>query len=173
MVCAFIAVGSNIDPKSNIKKALRQLAEQVKIIGISTFYRTTPIERPEQQEFYNGVVEIQTELAPEELKDKILRWIEASVGRERGVDKYAPRPIDLDLIIYDNIVVTTEELVLPDPEINRRPFLAIPLHELAPELTLPGSGERIAELAEKFKDDQMQPLVEFTRGLREEIEHES
>jgi len=139
---AFIGVGSNIAPQENIREALRRLAQSVLIVSISTFYREPAIGRPDDPDFHNGVVEIDTDLAPITLKGKVLRGIEASLGRgrSRSLDKFASRTIDLDLLLYDDLVVSSAELTLPHPDILKRAFVAVPLYEIAPTLVLPGSG---------------------------------
>jgi 2-amino-4-hydroxy-6-hydroxymethyldihydropteridine diphosphokinase len=168
-VRAFISVGSNINPTENVREAVRQLSLHVHIIGISTVYLTEPVGRPGQPPYYNCVLEVETETPPIELKTQVLRTIEAQLGRERSVDKYAPRTIDLDLILYDDLMIETENLTLPDPDLVRRPFLAIPLCELAPELTLPGSNRRVLEVAGGMPPGSMEPLEGFTLALREEF----
>jgi dihydroneopterin aldolase/2-amino-4-hydroxy-6-hydroxymethyldihydropteridine diphosphokinase len=169
---AFVSVGSNIDPAENVEKAIRLLARSVRVVSLSTVYLTEAEGRPGQPPYYNCVVEIETELPAFELKHQILRSIEAELGRVRGADKYASRTIDLDLILFDELVTTTEDLTLPDPDIVRRPFIAIPLHELAPDLMLPGSGQRISELATALPGDAMKTLDGYTKHLRKEILHE-
>jgi 2-amino-4-hydroxy-6-hydroxymethyldihydropteridine diphosphokinase len=172
MARAFLGIGSNIEPERNVAAALRLLAGQVRILGISTVYRTAPVGRPGQPPFYNCVVEIETGLAPSQVRSA-LRGIEGELGRRRRADRYAPRTIDLDLLLYDDLVMATAELVLPDPQIAQRPFLALPLYELAPELVLPDSGDPIREVAAAMAAHDMQPLPEYTRLLREGIAHES
>ena len=141
MTRAYIAVGSNLDPQRHIPSALRRLAghARVRLTAISTFYLAPALDRPEQPAFYNGAVEIATDLPPRELKFSVLREIEAQEGRRRSADRYAAREIDLDLVAYDDLQVTDSDLVLPDPEIAARPFLAVPLAELAPDLLLPSA----------------------------------
>jgi len=169
MARAFVAVGSNIKPAANVRAALRAIALHAPIIAISTVYRTEPEGRPGQPSFYNCVVEIRTKMRPQELKSRVLRRIEADLGRRRTADKFAPRTIDLDLILYDDLVLDTGELVLPDPLIARRPFLAVPLSELAPDLKLPGTASTMAKLAAKLPLDKMRPLAAYTRRLRSEV----
>lgn len=168
----FISVGSNIRPAENVRLALQLLNRAVPLESLSTFYATAPLGRPDQPLFYNGVVKGQTELPPGILKFQVLRGIEAQLGRQRTGDKYAPRTIDLDLLLYGDWVEESEGLVLPDPEISDRPFLALPLYELAPDLVLPGSGRPLREIAGAFFSLPMQPLLEFTELLRKEILHE-
>jgi 2-amino-4-hydroxy-6-hydroxymethyldihydropteridine diphosphokinase len=167
----YIGIGSNIDPAQNIRKALDLLRRQVDVRGISTFYRTDPIGRPEQPCFYNGVVAIETSIPPHELKYSVLRRIEDELGRNRGTDKYAARTIDMDILTYDNMVCTSD-LVLPDPEITHRAFLAIPLCELAPDLVLPGTGLKIRDVAASLGCEDVTPLPEFTELLQKDLLHE-
>ncbi len=169
MVRAFVAIGSNITPEENVKKAMRLLALKTQIIGISTVYLTEPEGRPEQPAFYNLVVEVDTEMSPVEFKYRILRAIESDLGRIRTEDKYASRTIDLDLILYDDLVLKTEHLVLPDPEICRRPFLAFPLSELSPDLVFPGTTLSIKQLLGRLSQSRMRPMDDFTKLLKTEV----
>lgn len=171
MARAFIGVGSNIDPQENVRRALRLLARHAHLVAVSTVYRTPAIGRPEQPRFYNCVVEIETAIPPAELKRRVLRGIETELGRVRSDDKYAPRTIDLDLLIYDE-AVSTDDPILPDPDIERRPFLAAGIAELAPDLTLPGSGRPIAQVAAALPASALHALPEFTNLLRRDIEDE-
>jgi 2-amino-4-hydroxy-6-hydroxymethyldihydropteridine diphosphokinase len=169
MAQAFVSIGSNIDPEENVSKAVGLLAKQARITGLSTVYVTEPVGRPGQPPYYNCVVALDTPLLPLELKRTVLRRIEDELGRMRGEDKFAPRTIDLDLIIYDDVVMKTGELTLPDPEIRTRPFLAGPLFELAPNLIMPDSKEPIAKIAARMRDSGMTPLVAYTNRLIREI----
>jgi 2-amino-4-hydroxy-6-hydroxymethyldihydropteridine diphosphokinase len=168
---AFIAVGSNIDPEQNVRRALSLLAQRVRVVRVSTVYRTAALERPGDPSFYNCVVEVGTEIAPHDLKHEVLRRIETELGRRRTADSFAPRTIDLDLLLYGDAVAGADDLALPDPDIEKRPFLAIPLRELAPALRLPGSGRRIDDIAAAFEHHGMQPLPDFTTLLRRDIAH--
>ena len=139
----FIAVGSNIEPEKNVRNAVKLLSRQFPIAGVSTFYRTPAEGRPEQPPFVNGVVEIETDLPADDLKRQ-LRKIENVLGRKRTEDEFASRTIDLDII---------------SPGEAQRPFVAIPLHELVPDL-IAGSGL-----------DDIEPLPGFTEQLKKEAEH--
>ncbi|MGC2048890.1 MAG: 2-amino-4-hydroxy-6-hydroxymethyldihydropteridine diphosphokinase [Gallionella sp.] len=169
MARAFIAIGSNIKPAENVRAAIQCLARQTRLTGISMVYRTDALEHPEQQPYYNCVVEIETDVPPAELKHTMLRRIEKGLGRERTEDKYAPRTIDLDLIVYGDLAMDAQDIKLPDPEILDRAFLAIPLFELAPDLVLPGYGLRIGEIAEKLPQRGMEPLQDYALLLREKV----
>lgn len=169
MARVFVAAGSNLHPRANMRAALCALAKHTPLVAISTVYRTKPEGRPDQPDFYNCVVEIRTETKPSVLKFQVLRQIEADLGRQRSSDKYAARTIDLDLILYGDLVMETSDLVLPDPDIVLRSFLAIALSELAPDLRLPGTNRRLREIAADFPFDKLHPLRAYTRRLREDI----
>jgi 2-amino-4-hydroxy-6-hydroxymethyldihydropteridine diphosphokinase len=168
---AFIGVGSNIDPERNVEDALRMLAKHVTITGVSTFYRTEAISRPDDPSYFNGVVRIETGLSPSDLRRGVLREIENALGRRRGGDKYAARTIDLDIVMYADLVQDDGDLVLPDPDILKREFLSVPLSELDPEMPLPGSGARMKDIAARADAGAMRPLEEYTRELRRKIGH--
>jgi 2-amino-4-hydroxy-6-hydroxymethyldihydropteridine diphosphokinase len=169
MMRAFVGVGSNIDPAENVRKAILLLAAQTHILGISTVYGTEAENQPDQPSYYNCVVEIETEASPKELKLRVLRRIEEELGRKRNEDKFAPRTIDLDLLMYGDLVLKTDDLTLPDPLILSRPFLAIPLSELAPDLILPGAGLSIEAVAGQLEQGSMKPLESYTELLKKEI----
>ena len=171
MTRAFVGIGSNIDPEKNVKEALRLLKKQVSIRAISTVYLTQPVGTAAQPRFYNCVIEIATQLPPQELKLAVLRRIEDVLGRKRTSDKFASRTIDLDLLLYDALAMTVDDWTIPDPDIVRRPFLAVALHELAPGLVLPGSNASVDEAAAALPRDGMQPLTTYTDLLRKEILH--
>ena len=169
MARAFIGIGSNLNPAENVRKAVRELARRSQLRAISTVYLTEPIDRPDQPQYYNLVAEIETGLSPIDLKRNLLLPIEQDLGRSRDSDKFSPRTIDLDLILYDDLVLKDADLELPDPEIAVRPFLVKPLQELAPDLVVPGINRTIAELAEGVSQDCMKSLNDYTELLRKEI----
>ena len=168
-VKVYISVGSNIEPEKNIPKALEKLKKYVRVVATSTFFRTMPIGRPEQGFFLNGVWLIETDKSPRELKFGVLRSIEAELGRIRTQDKYAARTIDLDIALYGDEVINEPELVIPDPDIQKRRFIAIPLLELNPSLVLPDTGEQISSLDIIKSGKDLEGLHAFTENLRERI----
>jgi 2-amino-4-hydroxy-6-hydroxymethyldihydropteridine diphosphokinase len=176
MARVFIGIGSNIRPQENVLRALGLLAEKARIMAVSTIYLTEP-ECPECHvdlpEYLNGVVAIETDLPPVELKYSVLREIENELGRTRTDDKYAPRTIDLDILLYDDLVINENGLDIPDPGIAERPFIAIPLAEIAPDLVLPDSGLSITEVAARHAENTMHPLREFTDKIRREFHNGS
>lgn len=164
----FVGVGSNIEPEKNIRRALLLMRRDAKVRAVSTFYRTRPEGNLDQPDFYNGVIEIETELSPPDLL-KRLRKIESNLGRVRTKEKSAPRTIDLDILLYGDMIVSSPELAIPHPYIRRRAFLIIPLTEIAPDLILPGTGRTISKLAKEFEGHDMVAMDEFTDSLRREI----
>lgn len=169
----FIGVGSNLEPERHVPRALELLAERAELVRVSTFYRNAALNRPEQPDFLNGVVCIHTDIEPHRLKSDVLRDIERQLGRRRTADKYAARSIDLDILLYGDAVWADEELTVPDPDIRERPFLAVPLLELAPDLILPDSGVPLATLPVVRHTEGLRPDVNFTRILRLRLGHES
>lgn len=172
MSLAYISLGSNIEPERNIFAALRLLSEHVRIVGVSAMYRTPPLERPEQDPYYNGVIAVKTDLPPLQLKKDVLAPIENQLGRRRSGDKYAPRTLDFDLLLYDDLVMHTPELTLPHPDLLRRSFVASPLLELAPNLILPGWQRPLVELSRSLDKTEMIRLDQFTETLLETFLYE-
>ncbi len=167
----FLSLGSNIRPAENIRKALRKLSKKMAINAISTVYCTEPEGRPEQPLYFNCVLEAECGSSPYEIKFHILRPIEKEMGRVRSHNKYAARTIDLDLIAYDDLVLKTEELTVPDPLITVRPFIAIPLAEVAPDFVVPDTKMPIQEIVSTLAANRMKALHEYTEFIRKEISH--
>jgi 2-amino-4-hydroxy-6-hydroxymethyldihydropteridine diphosphokinase len=145
-VCAYVSVGSNIRPEANILEALKLLHAQVSQLTASAFYLSEPKGGGMQPKFINGVFGIATAREAVGLKYDVLRQIEARLGRQRGSDKSAPREIDLDLILYGDHIIRTPELTVPDPDIYRFGYIAVPLLELAPDLVLPDRNVTVSDL---------------------------
>lgn len=168
----YVGVGSNIDPLTHIPRALELLAEQLTITAISGFYQSPAAERPEQDDYRNGVVRIESPLSPNALKYDVLRVVEERMGRRRSADKFAPRVIDLDLLLYDDIVLDEKTIKLPDPDIRRRAYISVPLHELAPNLILPGTLEPLREVPSVNDTAQLKLDMPLTTLLNERFIHE-
>lgn len=166
LVRAYVAIGSSIEPETNIQAALNLLAERVVIRGLSNFYQTPALYRPEDPPFYNGVVAIDTGIEPWPLKFDILRNIELALGRDRDADGFAPRTIDLDVVLYGSQVLDIDGLHLPDPDIRARPFIALPLIELDPELRMPDTGHLLRDHYQTVPKGTMKYLAEYTALLK-------
>jgi 2-amino-4-hydroxy-6-hydroxymethyldihydropteridine diphosphokinase len=166
VVGSLLGVGSNIEPERNITDALARLSKRVDIKGISTFYKTTPILRKDQDDYLNGVWKISTSMLPEELKFDVLRKIEKELHRNRESDKYASRTIDLDLLLYGDMVIHEENLTIPDSDICKRSFIAFPLSELNPDLIMPDTKKPLTDILNTLSNDNMIPNMKFTEKLR-------
>ena len=172
MAQVLIAFGSNIDPEQNLPRALKLLARHVPVQAVSTVYRTAPVGRPEQDPFYNGAALVETDISPRDLKFSVLRGIEQALGRRRTADRYAARTIDLDIALYGDLVVDEPDLQIPDPDIPRRPFLSVPLAELAPQMKMSGTDLTLSDLAAQHGREGMTALGGFTAQLRRQVTDE-
>ena len=143
---AYIALGSNLgDKEANLRRALELLIERgVEIVKTSTFISTEPYGVTDQPQFLNGVCEVRTSLEPLELLRTLLE-IEQEMGRVR-VRHWGERNIDLDLLLYEDVVMNTPELILPHPDMQNRDFVLLPLAEIAPEIVHPTLQKTIHEL---------------------------
>lgn len=167
---AFIAVGSNIDPLVQIPEALRLLAERVTVRAVSTFYQTKAVERPEQPDYRNGMFKIQAEISPMDLKMNVLRDIEKQLDRLRTKDPLAPRTIDLDVVLFGDLVIDQDGLRLPAPDVRVRAFVAVPLLELAPDLIMPDTHEPLASLQSAKSGASLTPDETLSQTLKERID---
>ena len=174
LTTAYVAVGSNIEPEKHVREALARLWGFVRVDASSVFYRTAPFFPPDrigeaQPSYINGVWRLKTGMEVRELKFKVLRTIEEGLGRGRWSDKFAPRRIDLDLILFGDAIIDEPDLRIPHPEIWERPFVAAPLLELVPDLILPGTGQRLDSLPVAHETSGMEPLHSLTQELRHVI----
>lgn len=169
----YIAFGSSIDPEQNIPDALDLLNARCAVLAVSRMYRSRALDRPGDPDFVNGVCEVRTALPPRALKYDILREIERRLGRVRTKDAYAPRTIDLDIALYRDAVIEEPGLAVPDPDIASRPFLAVPLLELAPDLVLPGTGVRLADAVRGMDAGELAPAENVAGALRKRSTNES
>lgn len=170
---ACVSMGSNLEPEENFRRGLALLSQSATLLGFSTVFETRPETRPEQPWFLNAVVLLQTRLSPLRLKFEVLRAVESQVGRIRGQDKDAARTLDLDILIQGSRPLDLPDLILPDPVILRRPYLAAGLRELVPQLPLPGWNMQVRDLPAVFPAGLARPLPELTQALRKEFIHES
>jgi 2-amino-4-hydroxy-6-hydroxymethyldihydropteridine diphosphokinase len=148
LVPAYVGLGSNLDdPVRQVRAALAALAAlpRTRLIASSALYRNPPMGPPEQPDFVNAVAGLLTALPALELLHE-LQSIEDAQGRRRDGPRWGPRTLDLDLLIYGDTQLRSEALTLPHPGLAERPFVLVPLLEVAPGLRIPG-GDRIALLA--------------------------
>lgn len=147
MTRAFVGLGANLgDREATIRAALGRLAATagVELVAVSEFRQTDPWGPVPQPRYVNAAAELETTLTPRELLQTLLS-IEQELGRVRGSERYGPRTIDLDLLVYGDVVVVDDELEVPHPRLADRAFVLDPLSDLDPELVIPGRGT-VAEL---------------------------
>lgn len=155
---AFIALGSNLqEPQLQVRRALTEIGDMqgVTLLRASSLYRTAPVGYDNQPDFINAVAEITTDLAPPPLLQLLLA-LETAHGRERPFPN-APRVLDLDLLLYDDLSMHTPELTLPHPRMHSRGFVLLPLAEIAPALYIPGQG-RVDDLAQQCLDQGVEKI---------------
>jgi 2-amino-4-hydroxy-6-hydroxymethyldihydropteridine diphosphokinase len=162
-VVAYLGLGSNVgDRLAHLRAAvdLLQSSDDVRVVSCSSVYETDPVgEILDQRDFYNAVVAVETELEAHALLDACKR-IERELGREPGGPRHAPRPIDVDLLIADDLAVADERLVLPHPELANRRFVLTPLAEIEPGLALPDGRtvEQVLATLEGQRVDRVEVL---------------
>lgn len=130
MVTAYIGLGSNLGDRLRLlRKAVWDLSRVGALTGVSSLYETEPVGYREQPWFLNAVVVLETELSPHQLL-RYMQELERAAGRQRSFPN-APRTLDLDLLLYDDLVLNEEELVLPHPRLHERAFVVVPLVEIS------------------------------------------
>jgi len=152
-VTAYLCLGSNLgNRQENLDKALDLLSQRMQIRKVSSLYDTEPVGNTEQPRFLNLVCQINTRLSPEELLT-LAKGIELKMGRTPG-KRNAPRIIDIDILLYGDSVVETEELEIPHPRIAERAFVLFPLAEIAPGAVHPVNGKTAKEMLNEVTETQ-------------------
>lgn len=157
---AYLSLGSNIDPAENIRKAVSLLRERTRVLAISTCWETEAIvdqtSRARWPNFFNLGACVVTGLQADALKKQVLQPIETALGRVRGTDKYAPRTIDLDIVIFDGKIV--------DSDLWKRLYLALIFDELLPDLRNPETGETPGAASARLRPGKLaipHPEIDF------------
>jgi 2-amino-4-hydroxy-6-hydroxymethyldihydropteridine diphosphokinase len=142
MQTAYIGLGSNLgDPIQQLHSALRAIAAigSTRVVRHSRLYRTVPWGKSDQPEFVNAAAEIETGLSARELLDELL-LIEQRAGRRRNAERWGPRILDLDILLYGQEIIDEPSLHVPHPHMRDRAFVIVPLADIAPHLQIPGMG---------------------------------
>ena len=149
----WVSLGSNIEPATNLRRAVEVLAERLGLAAVSSLYASAAQGAPGSPGFLNAAVELETALDARQLKFDVLRPLEAEMGRVRTADPNAPRVIDLDLALFGDRVIDSPEigLVVPDPELLTSAHVILPVAEIAPDIRHPVTGERLEDLGERFR----------------------
>ena len=147
MAIAYLCLGSNLGKRNeNLRQALISLSLIVNLEDISSIYESEPVGYKEQPLFLNLVCRISTNLLPEALLH-LAKDIEARMGRVPNGQIDSPRPMDIDILFYNNKIMETQNLTIPHPRLKDRAFVLIPLVEIAPNLIHPKLGKSITQLA--------------------------
>jgi len=162
MIRAYVGAGANLgDPVAQLEQAARDLdrEEDIQVERRSSIYRSAALDcADDQPDYYNCVFELETALAAEQLLARLLE-IESRHGRVRPGPINAPRPLDLDLLLYGQQVLDSDRLTLPHPRMHARAFVLYPLHELDPGLEIPGQG-RVTELLPRVASQDIEKLCQ-------------
>jgi 2-amino-4-hydroxy-6-hydroxymethyldihydropteridine diphosphokinase len=150
----YLSLGSNVgDREAHLGDALARLAATGRVIAVSSFYETEPVEFTSQPWFLNCAVAFETGKTPQQLMTALL-GIEEEMGRRR-VRKKGPRSIDIDILLFDDIVMDSKELVIPHPSMQERRFVLEPLAEIAPNVIHPALKKTISELRDAQAAEQV------------------
>ena len=141
-VTAYLGLGANLqDPAAQVRRALDELASlpHSRLLARSPLYKSPPLGPADQPDYVNAVAALETTLEPLVLL-KALRAIELRHGRQRDGTRWGPRTLDLDVLLYGDLLLDSPELTLPHPGLHERAFVLYPLYDVAPELEVPGRG---------------------------------
>jgi 2-amino-4-hydroxy-6-hydroxymethyldihydropteridine diphosphokinase len=148
----YLGLGANLeDREASILSALKELdaLPTITMTAVSSFYETAPVGVTDQPNFVNAVAEVRTTLTPDALLETVLA-LEKNRGRVR-TQRWGPRVIDIDILLYGNVQRETPALTLPHPRLEERDFVLVPLAEIAPNLVLPGQTSFIKNKAETLQ----------------------
>ncbi|HEY5585258.1 MAG TPA: 2-amino-4-hydroxy-6-hydroxymethyldihydropteridine diphosphokinase [Ruminiclostridium sp.] len=146
-ITAYIGIGSNIeDRKKNLDRAIEllNLANDVEVTTVSSYINTAPVGYTDQPDFLNAAVEVKTTLAAKDLLE-ICKNIEKELKRERII-RWGPRTIDLDILLYGDLIQNEENLTIPHPRMHEREFVIKPLNEIAPQAVHPVLEQSISDI---------------------------
>jgi 2-amino-4-hydroxy-6-hydroxymethyldihydropteridine diphosphokinase len=148
MATVYLGLGANIgNREANLRMALHGLTRMARVEAVSSLYETDPIGSVPQPTFYNAACGIEAGLEPESLL-RFLKSLEHEIGRRRSGPAGGTRPIDLDILLYEDRLLESEDLTIPHPRLAERAFVLVPLAEIAPDARHPQRDDTIAKLTE-------------------------
>jgi 2-amino-4-hydroxy-6-hydroxymethyldihydropteridine diphosphokinase len=150
----YLSLGSNVgDREDHLRDALTRLQAQGRIVSVSSFYETEPVEFTDQAWFLNCAVALETTKTPESLMEALL-YVEQRMGRQR-IQRKGPRTIDIDILLFGDKIVDSAKLTIPHPAMHERRFVLEPLAEIAPEALHPALKKTIRELLDALPPGQL------------------
>lgn len=156
MPVVYIALGSNLQhPLKQVQLAISTLSKfkDIMLLSVSPFYRSVPLGPANQPDFLNAVIKIKTSLFPKSLLE-ILQKIELGQGRQRQKERFGPRTLDLDILLYDDLILNSSQLTIPHYDLKNREFVLYPLFDIEPNLLFP-DGESLANRLKKTPKNGM------------------
>ena len=147
---AYLSLGSNIEPEKNLPAAVRELERIGRVLLASSVWQSPSLGGPDQPDYLNAALLLETPMSAEYLKKEVIAAVESLLGRVRSGDRNAPRTIDIDIILFDFEQLRIGGRTIPDREVLERPFVAIPLAEIAPGYIHPVTGDSLAQIASRF-----------------------
>lgn len=150
----FLGLGSNVgDRLNNLRLSVDKIlsSEKCTLKKHSSIYETRPYGNLEQGNFLNSVIQIETNLTPDQLFD-LIKEVEIELGRKKTDKKWAPREIDIDILFYNQLIYNEKYLIIPHPEVLKRDFVLIPMIEIAPDFFHPVIKKKISELDCKLSE---------------------
>ncbi|MGA6927511.1 MAG: 2-amino-4-hydroxy-6-hydroxymethyldihydropteridine diphosphokinase [Desulfosarcina sp.] len=157
---AIVSVGSNLGDKlDNCLKGIGALTgtEKIRLVGLSRFFRTSPVDFTDQAWFVNAVIKVTTALEPLPLLDELIA-IQRRMGRRVDTVRFGPRVLDLDILLFDDRILTTTRLEIPHPRMHKRAFVLQPMCDIDPAIVHPVLGETVAALLARLDDDGQQVI---------------
>ncbi|WP_226038337.1 2-amino-4-hydroxy-6-hydroxymethyldihydropteridine diphosphokinase [Aquibacillus saliphilus] len=169
MITAYIALGSNIQPRhSFLLNAISQIDnhDEIKVTSKSQIYETEPVGLKEQENFLNMVVEVSTSLKPLQLLG-YCQGIEKELGRKREI-RWGPRTIDLDILLYNQENIKTEQLIVPHPRMHERAFVLIPLKDIDPMIIIPTVNKNVSVILDEATVEDKKGVIKWVPTTGEE-----
>ena len=151
MARVYLGLGSNVQPHRYLRMGIRELGQLFGVLELSNVYRSKAVGF-DGADFLNLVVGLETDLSPLEIHERIEK-LHVLAGRQRGESRYSPRTLDIDLLLYDDLIISDAPIVLPRADVLKYSFVLGPLAEIAPDLKHPQTGRQIAEHWAEFDKD--------------------
>ncbi len=147
---AYLSLGSNIEPERNLPTAVEWLGRWGHVRAVSAVWESAPLGFLDQPNFLNAAALLETGLSAQALRQEAIASIETALGRFRTANKNAPRTIDIDIMLFNYDILQVGQRRIPSPEVLERPFVAIPLAEIAPDYVHPEIGRTLRQIAGRF-----------------------